>query len=69
MKSPTTEVKSLDPRPYMPTPWEAFYEFSHLIWLGYVATFGAYPRQKSRPRVNSLSSIASPTIRQFARLS
>jgi hypothetical protein len=66
VKSTTTEAKALDPRTDIPSPWEAFYEFSRLIWLGSVATFGAGPQHKSRPRVSPLSSTASATIRQTA---
>jgi hypothetical protein len=64
MKSTTTEAKALDPRTYIPSPWETFYVFSRLIWLGYAATFGTFPHHKSRPRVSPLSNTASATIRQ-----
>jgi hypothetical protein len=59
LKLTTTEAKALDPRPYIPSPWEAFYEFSRFIWLGYAATFGAWPRHKSQVRVGSGEGVAT----------
>jgi hypothetical protein len=56
MKSTTAEAKALDPRPYIPLPWEAFYEFTRLIWLGFLATLEARPRPTS-----FLGSILFPT--------
>jgi len=41
-----TPERTARPKPYMPSPWDVFYEFARMIFLGCVVTFG--PRRGHR---------------------
>jgi hypothetical protein len=62
MKSITVEARTTDRKPYIPLPWQTFYEFARIIWEGCVVTFGPRRKRTNPYRIGPHSRIAASSI-------